>query len=178
MKRALELVTRSEAETTAVGRRLSGHLAPGAVLALYGDLGTGKTVLTKGIAAGLGVVDPVTSPTFTIVQEYALGHGHWLIHVDLYRITGVEAALDFGIEEYLFAPDTITVLEWPERIEPLLAVPDMTAGQAQTAAARLWRIRLEHQDADGRRLTLSGAATATLSATHEGPQPACKGAGK
>ena len=113
--------TADAAETEALGCRLAGVLPPGAVLTLYGDLGAGKTVLARGIARGLGISEPVTSPTFTIVQEYRAPDDRWLYHLDLYRIRDDIDALAFGIEEYLFNPAAITVVEWPERIPGLLA---------------------------------------------------------
>jgi tRNA threonylcarbamoyladenosine biosynthesis protein TsaE len=114
------IITNSDEETERLGRRLASRLRPGMVLALYGDLGAGKTVLSRGIARGLGVDEPVTSPTFTVVQEYPCPDGLLLFHLDMYRIDNEEAALAFGIEEYLYAPDAVTVVEWPERIEGLL----------------------------------------------------------
>jgi tRNA threonylcarbamoyladenosine biosynthesis protein TsaE len=114
------LTTNSDHETEQLGRLLAERLRPGMVLALYGDLGAGKTVLSRGIARGLGVEEPVTSPTFTVVQEYPCPGELHLFHLDMYRIDSEEAALAFGIEEYLYAPDAVTVVEWPERIEGLL----------------------------------------------------------
>ncbi len=111
-------ISRSAADTFAFGRELAGQLRPGDVVALSGDLGAGKTVLVKGIAAGLGVEQEVTSPTFTIIHEYR--GGRWpLVHVDLYRLDSVAQALAIGIEDYL-GGDGVTVIEWAEKIEPLL----------------------------------------------------------
>jgi tRNA threonylcarbamoyladenosine biosynthesis protein TsaE len=119
------------------------------VLALHGDLGTGKTVLSRGLARGLGIVEPVTSPTFSVVQEYPRPDGTFLFHLDLYRISGEAAALAFGIEEYLFVADGITVVEWPERIGGLLGAP---GGLRQTL-----RVHLVHEAADRRRIALPEA---------------------
>ncbi len=141
---ALTLVTTSDQETEELGRRLAARLRPGMVLALYGDLGAGKTVLSRGIARGLGVEEPVTSPTFTVVQEYDCPDGLLLFHLDMYRIDNEEAALAFGIEEYLYAPDAVTVVEWPERI----------AGLFDEASSATAVIRLEHLAEGQRRLTL------------------------
>ena len=110
----------SEESTLALGISLASMLHWGQTLALVGDLGAGKTVLSRGIARGLGVTEAITSPTFTIVQEYKLPEHHFLFHLDMYRIDNEEAALAFGIEDFLFAPDAITVVEWPERIKGLL----------------------------------------------------------
>lgn len=157
------LLTASEPETEAVGRRLAAILTPGCVVALHGDLGAGKTVLTRGIARGLGITEPVTSPTFTIVQEYRRCDGTWLFHLDMYRIRHEDDALAFGIEEFLFAPDAVTVVEWPERIAGLLETPRrmrtpavVPAESAATGPALvpLW---LEHVSDHERRVRLPAA---------------------
>ena len=93
------------------GRQLAQSLRPGDVVALTGDLGAGKTCLVKGIAAGLGVTQEVTSPTFTLIHEYPP-----LAHVDLYRL---DSAYGIGLEDYL-GGQWITVIEWAEKIESLL----------------------------------------------------------
>jgi tRNA threonylcarbamoyladenosine biosynthesis protein TsaE len=108
------MTTSSPAETIACARELAARLKPGDVVALTGDLGAGKTCFVKGLAA----TDNVTSPTYTLVHEY---RGRVpLYHIDLYRLDSVHQALDIGIEEYLPSPDGITVIEWAERITPLL----------------------------------------------------------
>ena len=117
------LTTDSEDETQALGARIASLLRPGSVVALYGDLGAGKTVLSRGLARGLGITEPVTSPTFTVVQEYERPDGSWLFHLDMYRIECEHDALAFGIEEFLFAPDAVAIVEWPERIAGLLEFP-------------------------------------------------------
>ncbi len=142
MRSGRRVLSVSEEATLGLGQALAGGLRPGVVLALHGDLGTGKTVLTRGLARGLGITEPVTSPTFSVVQEYLRADGTFFFHLDLYRIAGVAAALAFGIEEYLFAADGITVVEWPERIDALLA--------AAGGAGRALHLRLSHE-ADGRR---------------------------
>jgi len=110
----------SEAETEEFAFRLAQSLQPGSVLALHGDLGAGKTVFSRGFARGLGITEPVSSPTYTIVQEYALDRGGYLFHLDLYRIDNEEAALAFAVDEYLNAPKSYVLLEWPERIAGIL----------------------------------------------------------
>lgn len=109
-----EWTTRDEAETRALGRNLAAELAPDGVLLLSGDLGTGKTVLTQGLAEGLGI-DPreVQSPTFTLIREHE-GPGGRLVHVDLYRLEPGETGA-LGIEELLAGPG-IKVVEWAERL--------------------------------------------------------------
>ena len=110
----------SEAETEARGAALARELVPGSVVLLYGDLGAGKTVFSRGFARGLGVTEPVSSPTYTIVQEYELPTGNRLYHMDLYRISDERAALGFGVDEFLSEPGAISLVEWPERIRGLL----------------------------------------------------------
>ncbi|HUK81865.1 MAG TPA: tRNA (adenosine(37)-N6)-threonylcarbamoyltransferase complex ATPase subunit type 1 TsaE [Verrucomicrobiae bacterium] len=111
-------ISHSAAETFDYGRQLGGELRPGDTLALVGELGSGKTCFVKGIAAGLGVTQEVTSPTFTLIHEYRGGRLP-LVHVDLYRLDSLHEAVNIGIEDYLGGPG-VTVIEWAERIEPLL----------------------------------------------------------
>ena len=108
--------TESPQQTVALAAALAATLKPGAVLALHGDLGAGKTCFVRGLAQGLGVVDTVSSPTFTLVNEYRGPQP--LIHVDLYRIEDALEAEDFGLEDY-FDSDAVTVVEWPGRAEAL-----------------------------------------------------------
>lgn len=115
-----KFVSRSEEETEKFGGALARELAPGSVVLLYGDLGAGKTVFSRGFARGLGITEPVSSPTYTIVQEYELASGGRLYHMDLYRISDSRAALDFGVDEFLSDPNALALVEWPERIAELL----------------------------------------------------------
>ncbi|MDH7485634.1 MAG: tRNA (adenosine(37)-N6)-threonylcarbamoyltransferase complex ATPase subunit type 1 TsaE [Anaerolineae bacterium] len=123
----LELTTHSAAETQESGERLGRLLQPGHVVALIGELGTGKTCLTQGIARGLGVEGPVTSPTFIMVNEYRTAGGAVLYHIDCYRFQeqGMSEALAIGVDE-LLGGDGICVVEWAERIEPLLPPDRLT----------------------------------------------------
>ncbi|HYM00290.1 MAG TPA: tRNA (adenosine(37)-N6)-threonylcarbamoyltransferase complex ATPase subunit type 1 TsaE [Blastocatellia bacterium] len=109
------MVTRSPEETFELGRRLAERLSTGAVFLLSGDLGAGKTVFTKGIAAGLGI-DPleITSPTFTLVNVH-LGRLP-LYHVDLYRLERASTA-NVGLEDILEDPNNVSVIEWAERLD-------------------------------------------------------------
>ena len=113
-------LSRSEADTEELGAALASELEPGSVVLLYGDLGAGKTVFSRGFARGLGVTEPVSSPTYTIVQEYTLSTGGRLYHMDLYRISDEHAALGFGVDEFLNEPGAISLVEWPDRIRGLL----------------------------------------------------------
>jgi tRNA threonylcarbamoyladenosine biosynthesis protein TsaE len=103
--------------TQALGQTLGGHLSPGAILLLQGELGSGKTTLVQGLAQGLGITDPVCSPTFTLINEYLEGRIP-LYHMDLYRLNPEEVvALD--LERYWNAGETepgIVAIEWPDRL--------------------------------------------------------------
>jgi tRNA threonylcarbamoyladenosine biosynthesis protein TsaE len=110
-------VTKSPAETKRLAASLAASLKPGAVIALHGDLGAGKTCFAQGLAEALGIQRPVSSPTFTLISEY---QGRLkLNHIDLYRIHNVQEALNLGIDEYLHG-EGVTVIEWAERIAPIL----------------------------------------------------------
>ena len=110
----------SEQETEDFAARLAQELKPGCVIALHGNLGAGKTVFSRGFARGLNIIEPVSSPTYTIIQEYPLTDGNWFFHLDLYRIDTPQAALAFGVDEYLESQEAYTIIEWPERIDTLL----------------------------------------------------------
>ena len=115
-----ELLSRSEEETENFAAKLAARLAPGQAVLLRGDLGAGKTVFSRGFARGLGCEDTLSSPTYTIVQEYSLPGGTRLYHMDLYRIADAGSALGFGVDEFLDDPRAYKLIEWPERIESLL----------------------------------------------------------
>lgn len=109
----MEYCTKGEAETEALGEKLAGALAPGTVIAFTGDLGAGKTAFTRGLARGLGVTVRVTSPTFTIVNEYEGGRLP-LFHFDLYRLEGSDELFDIGWEDYL-RRGGVCAVEWSEK---------------------------------------------------------------
>ena len=115
-----ELLRRSEEETEAFAAQLAHELPRGTVLALEGDLGAGKTVFSRGFARGLGISGPVSSPTYTINQEYSLPGGGRLYHLGLYSLANSASALAFGGDEFLDAPDAIALVEWPARIADIL----------------------------------------------------------
>lgn len=123
-------VSRSELDTEAFAEKLAAKTRPGAVILLEGDLGAGKTVFARGFARGLGIRETLSSPTYTIVQEYRLPpeispEGGFLYHLDLYRIGGEADALGFGVDEFLSDARSIALVEWPERIRGIL--PDRAA---------------------------------------------------
>ena len=117
----MEFITNSPLETEAVGARLAEQLKPGAVIAYKGDLGAGKTAFTRGIARGLGISDPVTSPTYTIVNEY-LGGRIPLFHFDMYRLRSADDLFDIGWEDYL-ERGGICAVEWSENVAEALENP-------------------------------------------------------
>lgn len=121
----LRVRTHAPEETHALGQRLGRLLQAGQVIALRGDLGAGKTRLTQGIAAGLGVTARVTSPTFTLVNQYQTPDQRELVHIDSYRLgegnTAAELeAATLGLEDILAEEKAIVVIEWAERVAPLL----------------------------------------------------------
>lgn len=105
--------TTSANETRTLGERLASSLRPGDVLLLLGDMGVGKSELTRGIARGLGIQGPVASPTFTILQVYDEGHIP-LYHFDWYRLESADELYEMGMDEYL-GGDGIAIIEWPSR---------------------------------------------------------------
>ena len=111
-------LSNSPGETEALGARLAGALGPGAVVAFTGDLGAGKTAFVRGMARGLGIPDRVTSPTFTIVNEYGAGRLP-LFHFDLYRLSSADELFDIGWEDYL-ARGGVCAVEWSENIAEAL----------------------------------------------------------
>ena len=108
-------ITNSPTETEAVAAALAQKLAPGTILAYRGDLGAGKTAFTRGLARGLGYADPVTSPTYTIVNEY-LGGRLPLFHFDMYRLASSDDLWDIGWEDYL-ERGGICAVEWSENVD-------------------------------------------------------------
>lgn len=107
-------ISRSPEETRALGRQWGATARPGWVIGLEGELGSGKTQLVKGLALGLGCSARVHSPTFALVHEYPGGRLP-LVHLDLYRLSGAAALRSAGLEEYLFAPAGVVVVEWFDR---------------------------------------------------------------
>ena len=121
----LEVVSDDPGQTAAIGAALAGWLRDGDVVLLHGDLGAGKTTLVQGIAAALRVDAVVSSPTFTLVNEYEgglLAPVANLYHLDLYRLHGGEELASIGFEDYIAPSDGVTLIEWPERAAE--ALPD------------------------------------------------------
>jgi tRNA threonylcarbamoyladenosine biosynthesis protein TsaE len=135
-----EIITHSAEETIAWGRKLAEKLQAPVLVLLSGELGSGKTTLTKGIVAGLNAAqeDAVTSPTFTLVHEY--GNAHKVMHVDLYRVESFHDFETLGLED-VFAQPAVLILEWSEKFPLKAPWPQV-------------RLRLEHLGGDARRITL------------------------
>lgn len=146
-RHTLDFVSHSAAQTIRLGARLGRGLGAGDVVCLEGELGSGKTCLTKGIGQGMGITEPITSPTFTLIAEHrAPGTNIVLYHVDLYRLSSPLAdALAFGLDDYLEG-EGVCVIEWADRI------------RASLPEKRLW-IALRHLDSSKRGIcmTASGA---------------------
>ena len=139
-----EIVTNSAEKTLELGRDLGARLKPPALILLSGDLGTGKTTLTKGIVSGLGAAeeDQVTSPTFTLVHKYA--DAATVYHVDLYRVGNFHDLESLGLEDFL-TEEAIVIVEWPEKFTLRADWPVV-------------RIHLEHVSEDTRRISIEDTA--------------------
>lgn len=135
------ILTRSSEETIAQGREIGARLTPPVLILLSGDLGAGKTTLTKGIAAGLGAAreDDVTSPTFTLVHKYE--GSTRVYHVDLYRIENLHDLETLGLED-IFAEQAVVIVEWPDRMKLRTDWP-------------IVRIQLEHVAEDTRKILIT-----------------------
>ena len=140
----MEHVTNSPEETEALGERLAERLEPGTVIAFTGDLGAGKTAFVRGVARGLGIAERVTSPTFTIVNEYEGGRLP-LFHFDMYRLGSADELFDIGWEDYL-ARGGVCAVEWSENVADAL----------EEGCLRV-DIRRGERD-DQRRITIEGGA--------------------
>lgn len=139
--RALDIVSRSADQTRRLGARLGQLLVSGDVICLEGELGAGKTCLAQGIGRGLGIREPIVSPTFTLIREYKAAEGRPPFHhVDFYRLGDAEEALALGLEEILYG-DGVCVIEWAEKMKAVLPVE------------RLW-ITLRHLDETKRGLLM------------------------
>jgi tRNA threonylcarbamoyladenosine biosynthesis protein TsaE len=111
------VITHNELETIELGKRFSGKLKKGDLIALYGDLGSGKTQFVKGICSGLDVKEDVTSPTFTLMNIYK--GKEKIFHYDFYRLSSDSEIYDLGIDDYMFS-DGICLIEWAEKAEKFL----------------------------------------------------------
>ena len=143
----MEFITHSPAETEQVGVRLADILKPGTVIAYEGDLGAGKTAFTRGLARGLGANERVTSPTYTIVNEYLSGKMP-LFHFDMYRLGSSDELWDIGWEDYL-ARGGVCAVEWSENVADALQNPVT--------------VRIEKLGEDTRKITILGGGYENIS---------------
>ena len=135
----MEFVTHSPEETRKLGERLAKELNPGAVVAFTGDLGAGKTAFVSGMAQGLGISERVTSPTFTIVNEY-LGGRLPLFHFDMYRLPDSDALFDIGWGEDYLDRGGVCAVEWSEQVADALPKDTVTVSLARHPDEETWRI--------------------------------------
>ena len=140
----MTVITKSPEQTELLGKKLAAFLRPGDVIAYYGDLGAGKTAFTRGLAAGLGIREAVTSPTYTIVNEYLSGRMP-LFHFDMYRLSSSEELFDIGWEDYL-ARGGVCAVEWSENVAD--ALTDAISITIEKDPAQL----------DWRKITIEGGA--------------------
>ena len=140
----MTVITKSPEQTELLGKKLAELLRPGDVIAYYGDLGAGKTAFTRGLAAGLGIREAATSPTYTIVNEYLSGRMP-LFHFDMYRLSSSEELFDIGWEDYL-ARGGVCAVEWSENVAD--ALTDAISITIEKDLAQL----------DWRKITIEGGA--------------------
>jgi len=142
----MQHISHSAHETKEIGKELARTLSGGDIVILKGQLGAGKTAFTKGIAEGLNIEKEVTSPTFTLMSVYQVPNHDTikeLIHVDTYRLETYEELLEIGIEDYLGKPDTLTIIEWPEKVDKLLENKKMTVVTLVAGATTERKISIE-----------------------------------
>lgn len=140
----MKILTKSEKETLALGEKFGKKLKGGEVIALQGNLGAGKTILTKGIAKGLGIKNIVNSPTFILMNIYDVKKNDikQLVHVDCYRIKKPDEIVNIGLEEYYYDKDCVVIIEWPEKIKDILP-------------KNLIKISIKIKDGDQREVTVT-----------------------
>lgn len=147
----IEHISHTDADTQAIAAALTAQTQAGDVVTLTGDLGAGKTTFTKGVAMALGVRKEIVSPTFTIMNVYDTAHPtiKKLVHIDTYRLQSLNELLGIGIEDFVGAPDTLSVIEWPEIASEFLRNKKVTA------------VTLAHNDNGSRTITVHQTKTGT-----------------
>lgn len=149
----METTTHSTEETYAFGKELAATLTGGVVVLLTGELGAGKTALTKGIAKGFGIKNEITSPTFTLMNIYPINKKtskiKTLVHIDTYRLKEEKELVEIGVEDYLGQENTVCIVEWPDKINDLLQ-------HANLKKDKVISISIEHQpDSNQRKILIS-----------------------
>lgn len=141
------VISHSDNETQQIAAKFAATLQPGDIVTLTGELGAGKTTFTKGVAIELGIRKEITSPTFVIMNTYEVriqtSDIRHLVHIDTYRLKSAEELREIGVEEYLGAPQTVTIIEWPEMATPLLA------------GKKIRHVLLEHTPSGERQITIT-----------------------
>lgn len=140
----MQHITKSQQETIELGKKIAAQFKGGDIILLEGDLGAGKTTITKGIAEYFGIKDTITSPTFTLMNIYEVKN-HLiknLVHIDTYRLEDEDDLIEIGVEDYLGDPNTICLIEWPEKIERLFQ------------GKNIIKIKIEH-DGENRKITIT-----------------------
>jgi tRNA threonylcarbamoyladenosine biosynthesis protein TsaE len=137
----MNILIKDKRHLPAAARQLLDHTGDKKIFAFYGSMGAGKTTLIKAVCESLGAIDIVSSPTFTLVNEYKTSSGDSIFHIDFYRIKKLDEVYDFGIEEYLTG-ESYCFMEWPELIEEIL--PDETV-----------KVRISVDESEQRTLSLS-----------------------
>lgn len=142
----MQYITKSQQETIELGKKIAEQFKGGDIILLEGDLGAGKTTMTKGIAEYFGIEDTITSPTFTLMNIYEVksqkSKAKSLVHIDTYRLEDENDLIEIGVEDYLGDPNTICLIEWPEKIEKLIQNKKMI------------KIKIEHL-ANDRKITIN-----------------------
>lgn len=141
---SMELITSKPQETKKAARKLALNLKGRKVIALIGDLGSGKTTFVQGLAKGLGIKQRVLSPTFILIKSYPLEKGRVFYHIDLYRFGKAKELEGLGLEEILENPNSVVAIEWAEKLEKLL--PTNTV-----------KINLEHLGKERRKIIISSS---------------------
>ena len=141
----MKIISKSEADTERAGEALARSLPGGSVVKLYGDLGAGKTAFVRGMARGMGLNCRVSSPTFTIVNEYS-GSGRELLHFDMYRLGGAQELIDIGWDDYL-AREAVIAVEWSENVEDVFDGSEVS-------------VRIEKRSESEREITIEGGGAA------------------
>ena len=138
--------TTSQEQTISIAKKLAATLHGGDIILLHGDLGSGKTTFVKGLAEAFGIKENITSPTFTLMNIYKIESKKYkvksLVHVDTYRLKDEDELLEIGIEDYIGDKNTVTIIEWPEKIESLLQ------------NKKVKNVRFEHMSENERRIVI------------------------
>ncbi len=147
----MSFIIKTEQQMILLGKKIATDLHGGDVVLLYGDLGAGKTTLTKGIALGLGIESNIVSPTFTLMQVYEVKSPKVLkvhkvkrlVHIDTYRLEDEKQLLEIGAQDYIGDPETVCVIEWAEKVEKLIS------------GKKIIKIKIEHTNS-GREVVVGG----------------------